>query len=455
MNLLIMLTCIFVALNIRAATFTASEVRKEFNKNNVYPLNQYYLHEDIQNKELVHVGRLLFFDKVLSGNKDISCATCHFPSNGTSDNLPVSVGTGGRGLGENRVLESGHFIPRNAPALFNMGYYSFDTTMWDGRIAVDYLEKQTVLYTPEPLINGHKPVEKNITKQINSLAAAQALFPVTSRHEMRGQPGENEIANALNNLEIWQRLTHRITTNNRYVSLFKNAYRSVKKESDINYGHIARAIGAFEMASFRADQTNFDRFLNGYDQALTRSQLRGASLFVGKAKCISCHNGPHLTDFKNYSSGMPQLGPGKKLLSHNVGEDLGLMLLSKDQNDLYCFKTPTLRNVQYTGPWSHAGAYNNLKNFLKHHVNSQKGMELFLSEPHKHISNDDYVDLIDFDISRNIERVASTDSILKSVHLSTPELNDVYNFLMSLSDLDFYNSVSIPSSVPSGLPVKD
>ncbi len=64
----------------------------------------------------VQLGQMLFFDKILSGNRDISCGTCHHPTQNSGDSLPVSIGTGGSGVGVTRHIGyNRHFIPRNAP----------------------------------------------------------------------------------------------------------------------------------------------------------------------------------------------------------------------------------------------------------------------------------------------------------------------------------------------------
>jgi cytochrome c peroxidase len=151
---------------------------------------------------------------------------------------------------------------------------------------------------------------------------------------------------------------------------------------------------------------------------------------------------------------MPQLGPGKEELENSEhGEDRGVLLITDKNADLYKFKTPTLRNVYHTGPWSHAGAYNNLKDFLLHHTNSKLGMENFLSKPDRFIKGQRYLSLIDFDTERNNARVASTDKKLTKLNLSKRELKDLYEFLKSLSDLSHYNRVKVPSQVPSGLSI--
>lgn len=444
----------FLCANV-AAEFKVSDIRSAFERHGVRTLEKRDLHDDTRNDRLVHLGEKLFFDKILSGNKDISCATCHFPTKGTGDNLPIPIGTGGSGLGEDRELGSGHFIPRNAPAAFNMGYDSFHTTMWDGRISISFELGKIVLDTPEDRINGSFPDETEIANQLTSIAAAQAMFPVTSFHEMRGEEGDNDVADAEDNIEVWKILTARLTQNQHYRKLFREAYPELKSISELNFGHVARAIGAFEMASFRADSSVFDDFLGGSNRALSRAQLRGANIFTTKGKCLSCHNGPHLTDFKFYSSGMPQLGPGKEDIRNNdgIGEDLGLLLITDNDDDLYKFKTPTLRNVYYTGPWSHAGAYNDLKGFLYHHTNPEDGMAEFLAWPNRYIDDFRFATLVDFDFMRNLDRVNSASEVLQSIELTSSELDDLVQLLKSMSDRGLFNDVRIPESVPSGLPV--
>ena len=84
---------------------------------------------------LVLLGRLLAFDPILSGGRDISCMTCHVPAFATGDGKSLSVGQGGAGLGPDRSHPNGVFIPRNAPPLFNLA--AMRRLFWDGRVEVD------------------------------------------------------------------------------------------------------------------------------------------------------------------------------------------------------------------------------------------------------------------------------------------------------------------------------
>jgi len=87
----------------------------------------------------VALGEAIFFDKELSSNRDIACATCHRPLLHGGDGLALYVGIGGKGLGTARMLgQNLSLIPRNAPEIFNRGAPDWSTMFWDGRVAKEF-----------------------------------------------------------------------------------------------------------------------------------------------------------------------------------------------------------------------------------------------------------------------------------------------------------------------------
>ena len=101
-----------------------------------------FLDNGLPDQARVELGRALFFDKILGGSFNIACATCHHPFAATGDGLSLSVGEGARGTGVTRDTGSGldaihERVPRNAPALFNLGAREFATLFHDGRVAPD------------------------------------------------------------------------------------------------------------------------------------------------------------------------------------------------------------------------------------------------------------------------------------------------------------------------------
>ncbi|MDF1701324.1 MAG: cytochrome-c peroxidase [Planctomycetota bacterium] len=232
---------------------------------------------------LVALGKALFFDKELSGNRNISCATCHHPTTGTGDDLSVSIGQGGSGLGSARLLGSGALIPRNAPPLFNKGLPAFRTMFWDSRVSIG---QGGALNTPEPALNGPRPTAGAIAQELTTALAAQAIFPLTSHAEMRGDPGENELADAADNLEVWTLIMDRLVgTDNgtqggfaEYRALFQAAFPAVADIDGFHIGHVGAALGAYEDLAFRALDSSFDRYLAGDLAAMTDEARRGALL---------------------------------------------------------------------------------------------------------------------------------------------------------------------------------
>lgn len=141
--------------------------------------------------EMVELGRGQFFDPILSGNKNIACATCHHPTLGSSDGMSLSVGEGGIGLGGARRVDANNApnnrIPRNAPALFNLGACEFQVMFHDGRTAADR----------HAMFGIRMPAGRTLEKPVVSALAAQNVLPILSPDEMAGHPGENEVADAV------------------------------------------------------------------------------------------------------------------------------------------------------------------------------------------------------------------------------------------------------------------
>ena len=273
----------------------------------------------------VKLGQALFFDKIVSGNQDIACSTCHHPVLGTSDALPTSIGVGGSLVGLERAGHGeGFIIPRNSPDIFNRGLTEWRTMFWDARVSIAAGYFAT-------------PAGATLPAEIDSVLSAQAMFPPTSRHEMRGEMGDNEIGDVEDsNLQgIWDGLIARILTVEEYVDMFAEAFPGVPTE-DLGFEHAANAIAAFEVAAFTKLDTPYDRFLNGDDNALTSQERRGAELFFGEAGCAGCHTGALLTDQETHCLATPQLGPGK---DKETADDVGRELETKSADD-HAFRTP-------------------------------------------------------------------------------------------------------------------
>src|SRR5439155_6258470 len=148
--------------------------------------------------------------------------------------------------------------------------------------------------------------------------AAQAMFPVTNRREMRGKRGDLDVLGNPNELaqygdsqfvEIWQAIMRRLLALDAYKAKFAAAFPGTAT-GQLGFQHAATAIAAFQMQAFTSTASPFDRYLSRDDAALTTAQKRGALLFFGKAQCSSCHSGPFLGGGSFANAGVTQLGPG-------------------------------------------------------------------------------------------------------------------------------------------------
>ena len=443
----------------------------------------------------VELGRLLFFDKILSGNRNISCATCHHPRHATTDGLALSLGEGPRGLGPERrpgnsLAESVHGrVPRNSPALFNLGAREFTRLFHDGRVEAD----------PNHYYEGGfiTPAKWKLPPGLESLLAAQAMFPPTSREEMAGQKGENPIADAaaLNNAAgpggVWELLALRLRSVPEYVARFQEAFpERITSAEEITFVEAANALAAFQAQAFRSDESPFDRYLRGDRNALTGAQLRGAHLFYGEAGCADCHAGKFQTDHDFHAIAMPQIGPGKGdgqdggywRASGEKGflEDFGRSRVTGRSKDDYKFRTPSLRNVALTGPWGHAGAYDSLEDVVRHHLAPESALDSYQPSPgllapigrvaeltaqgsklqHRWIDSSRLPNFVLRDTwvqnSPKLREQIAQANELPARTFSDRQVADLVAFLHSLSDPSVRHLTSlVPREVPSGLPVDD
>lgn len=401
-----------------------------------------------QDPAQVALGQLLFFDKIISGNHDVSCATCHHPSLASSDNLPLSIGVGGFGLGPfRRANPERAFIPRNAPEIFNRGVPGWNTMFWDSRVEFGY---DGDLMTPA----GNR-----LPDGLTGVLAAQAMFPPTSRDEMRGLRGDtavdgtpNELANIIDtNLNgIWNGITDRLLANPEYVALFQAAYPDIPVR-ELGFEHAANAIAAFETDAFTFLNSPWQRYLHGDLNAMSPQAKQGALLFYGTAGCAACHSGPLMTDQQTHIIAAPQVGPGK---NDDYGLDYGRFLHTGNSTDKYAFRTPPLHNVALTGPWTHAGAYSTLEAVIRHHMDPEAALRTYDPTVHLPLA---LQNMLHIDPEHIQEMTAHLDPKLAPVSSLTPsEITALVAFLEALTDpaAQELNHL-IPSQVPSGLPVNN
>lgn len=403
-----------------------------------------------QDPALVELGRNLFFEKEIAGTRNISCATCHSPVLGSADAQSQSRGQGAIGLGPARRQDGDQqfkFLARNTLSLWNRGVPDWTVMFWDGRLQG----------TPEE--GFVSPAGDDTPQNFTSALAAFSIIPVTPDEEMRGFPGQldalgnpNEMSELTNDdfAQIWPLVTARVTNNDGYNELLAAAFPGLS-ESDLDITHITEALGAFMSDEFTALNSPFDHYLAGNNNALSNSAKRGAILFYGRANCASCHSGGLQTDLAFHNIAAPQVGTGR---GDAAPLDLGRGAINGNPDDNFKFRTPSLRNIELEAPYFHNGAYANLEDAVRHHLDPAGSLENYDAsqiEPELAgmFQNDpDTINTLLDTISPNLRVYGGP--------LKERDIKDLMAFLSALTDPTSINKLdTVPDELPSGLTLAD
>ncbi len=340
---------------------------------------------------LPQLGRLLFFSKALSAGNDVACATCHHPTLGGGDAMSLSIGAGAENanlVGPGRRLSSGRIlVGRNANTFFNVGLYD-SGHFWDSRVEslVKLANRNGAgggIRTPDTALNVADPAAGT------TLPAAQARFPVVGASEMLGSgfpgiTGDNAIRS-----HIAARLGDYGTGRgqlapSQWLQKFRTGLASPAGTAEqlITFANITQAIAEYQRSATFVDSP-FARYALGDNAAISEQAKRGALLFFrplndGGAQCAQCHAGNFFTKEQHHAIGFPQVGPG---MGDGGGatDDFGRARQSGDTNDRYRFRTPSLLNVEITGPYGHSGAYASLEMAVEHYFTPDDVLGRFVS----------------------------------------------------------------------------
>jgi cytochrome c peroxidase len=230
---------------------------------------------------------------------------------------------------------------------------------------------------------------------------AQALAPLRSREEMRGDGCAED--------QAIPRALERLRGIEEYRRLFAEAFPPNAPQEAVSAEHLTQAVAAFER-SLITRQAPFDRFLNGDRKALSPLAQKGLEVFR-RAGCALCHNGPMLSDYKLHVVGV--IDPG----GDGPRE----------------FRTPTLRNLQHTGPYMHNGSLRSLEQVMAFY-------EQLSDEASETLGS-----------SGDTPEGARLDPLFRKLNLQQDDFPALQAFLESLSVDDY--EASVPERVPSGLPV--
>jgi len=312
-------------------------------------------------REAAALGRRLFADMRLSGNGAVSCASCHAPERQFQDGLPVGKGVG---TGTRRTMPVA--ATAHSPWLF-----------WDGR--KDSLWSQALGPLEDGAEHGANRMRLVGVLRLHYRAEYESLFGPLP--DLQGLPADASPLGSSEQRQAWARMT--------------DGQRDAVNRAFANLG---KAIAAYER-TLSYGESRFDRYVQAVRTgdsagllALAPQEVRGLRLFIGKAQCSTCHNGPLLTDQHFHNTGVPARDPrqadrGRSVATAKVQADefncLGrysdappggceeLRFMAGDDPGLEgAFKTPSLRNVALRAPYMHAGQFSSLEEVILHYVRS-------------------------------------------------------------------------------------
>ena len=265
-------------------------------------LRNTYLNDDVLTAEKIDLGKKLFFDPLLSANGKRSCAGCHQPGKGFTDGLQKAMD-----------LDEHSRLARNTPTLWNAALQR--NLFADSRqVSLDYL-------VTEVLSN-----EKEMNSGID--AAAQKI---------NRQPG--------------------------YIDLYYKAYPN--SGDKISGRNMVNAISMY-LHTLVSYSSPFDRYMRGETGSMNKNEINGFNIFMGKARCGTCHFAPLFTGSKPpqyfYQESEVIGVPATADTMHPVLDaDDGRYVHTKKDFHQHAFKTPTLRNIGLTAPYMHNGVYRTLE----------------------------------------------------------------------------------------------
>lgn len=341
----------------------------------------------------VALGRLLFWDPVLSGNRDVACATCHHPDFAYSDGRDLSLGTNASGLGPaRRSADARPIVPvrRNSPTLVNVAFNG--------------------LTLDKAVSPAEAPMFWDL--RVRSLER-QALEPIKAHDEMRGD--------AYSERDAVTAVVARLAANAEYRRLFATAFADGEA---VNATNLGRALAAFERTLVAANSP-FDRYMRGETGAMTDEQVRGMERFES-AGCANCHSGSMFSDFAPHVLGVPD---NPALAESDAG------------TGAYAFRTPSLRNVGLTAPYMHGGVFASLDEVLGFYRRVSFG---------RGRGGRGRFGVSQRGVNPSVSR-DTLDPLLRQLNMRGRGQREIIAFLQALDDPGFDRTV--PARVPSGLEV--
>ncbi len=356
-------------------------------------------------EEKVQLGKLLFFETGIGqdalnpeGKETYSCATCHVPESGFLPGRIQGIADGAVGFGDfgseritlSQYAEEDLDAQGNRPlTVMNVTYMT--NTTWSGAFGAN---------------------DRNVGTE--EFWVGDAHINQTGLFGLEAQNIEGLETHRMD-------INEKVLTEYGYAERFDAAFPNVPQADRYTKTTASFAISAY-LRTILTNEAPFQRYLKGDEDALFESEKRGASIFFGKANCISCHSGPSFSSMNFVTLGTRDLYEvGGLKTSADDPRNLGRAFFTGRESDEYRFKVPQLYNLaQY-------------KTFF--HGSSKTSIE----------------DVLDYKITARSEHPNVDDSevALNPLNLSEAEKKDLVNFLRN-GLFDGRMSRYVPEAVPSG-----
>ncbi len=318
------------------------------------------------NEKAARLGKKLFFDTRFSGNSKISCGSCHIPGYSFTDRIPLAQGMG-RGTRRTMTLIG---------VAFNPWFF------WDGR--KDSLWSQALGPIESGREHGFSRTRSVLTllnfyrKEFEEVFGAAPPLGVKNI-----PPGAHPGGDNPGDLKSWVLLG-----------------REVQERVNGIYVNMGKAIASY-VRTILPGPAPFDRYVEallngdtkGMKKSMSTSAILGLKLFIGKAQCVNCHNGPLFTNWDFHNVGLPR----RSGLPPDEGRAGGIREVLLDEFNCFgrfsdgdenrcteirymdtstdrfvgSFKTPTLRNVSKRAPFMHDGRFSSLRHLLEFYRSSK------------------------------------------------------------------------------------
>jgi len=350
--------------NKNTAEWSADEIKilKSLSIKNLPPLAKDTSNIVADNLIAAELGKQFFFDERFSHNSKVSCATCHIPKQFFTDGLTTAAGA-----------QAG---VRNTPTLVGTAYSPWQ--FWDGRSDSQWAQALAPLENDLEHAGSRNQFAHIIFTDINYRQRYEELFgPLPDLSDKTRFPENASPISSGILLSAWQAMNN-------------------EDQQAINtvFVNMAKALAAYQRLLIPST-SRFDVYIEGLIEndakklaSLNKNELVGLKLFIGKAQCINCHNGPLLTNNEFHNTGilsaprqLPSLGRAHgvrvvlndpfncqgEFSDRDPGQCDNLRFVKTGDELIAAQKVPTLRNVADTAPYMHAGQLSSLQEVIEHY----------------------------------------------------------------------------------------